>query len=859
MKRTIFRIIIIYCLAFVLVACGNPAPVTPTILPPSAPTETTPELTPTFDPRKSLPKVIQDCWVTPIIQGSLLSPPHPQPFLYLPFEGTFGSQTWSSQFDHLAPVYDQDGIIATLGETIEYNIPGEGLAGGTQAYNGGDQNIYFPPAKLLADIKTEGYKILGYQSPMYETYLFYDGHDGHDFAVTGKALAAGDGEIVFQGLMGSFGRVIQIYHSQGFITRYAHLGSFEDGIQMGTIVKAGQPIGTIGSSGADEEGIIDDQYWGDGVHLHFSVYRWNPSFNRWNIVDPFGWDPSAGPAEADNLEAQKKDPLFLCNGEISYNLWVDGWPRMVTQDADSSKQNPLHDRYAGGWAGDLPEYPQSLQRIAYVGADKGIWVLNDDGSGAQRLANSDGYSQIFWSPDGEKIAYMYFQNETIISIIDADGGNLINLSGHQPARIDYFSDLSWSPDGQLLALTGQTNNRYDIFTIKKDGSDLNNITNNTIGGYYYYLAWSPDGSRLAFVSNVPTRNLYEDLYVMNLGDQRLVNLTNIPDNELQGLFVHGMVVFPQKISWSPNGDFIAFVGLAQGSAYCGALGVPADCKEIQNIFLATPDGSSLTNLTGPGGSEGRYDWSPDGKSIAFESNRDGNSEIYLINTDGSGLINLTNNLAEDSSPTWSSDGEYIAFISTRDGNQEIYKIELDSGAQIRLTNTEGDESFPSYRPNGSAVGSPTIHPTQPPPQTSTNIDLTDPDTVISLFSNGLKQSDIQIFDQLLTEDTLSYGSGMAAPGGRVEISKSIFLQEMAERLPSQPACVGYMTTSHENGAVLMIWTSGWEPEWGEPGIPASSVLTFTLSLRNGRIYTSAYFTPNPAILDSPNVKSLPCP
>ena len=46
-------------------------------------------------------------------------------------------------------------------------------------------------------------------------------------------------------------------------------------------------------------------------------------------------------------------------------------------------------------------------------------------------------------------------------------------------------------------------------------------------------------------------------------------------------------------------------------------------------------------------------WSPDGRKIAFMSNRDGNSEIYVMDANGGNQINLTNNPSEDYEPSWS--------------------------------------------------------------------------------------------------------------------------------------------------------------------------------------------------------------
>lgn len=274
----------------------------------------------------------------------------PIPFLYQPFEGLLDEQTWTAQMDHDQPVYQQNGIIATLGESLRYDISGPGLAGGTEVYRKSGKQ-WFKPDVFYADVVQQGYQILAYQSPSFETYLYYDGHDGHDFAVTGKALAAADGGVVFRGdYSNALGRVVEIYHPQGYLTRYAHLASFESGIEVGTQVKAGQPIGTIGGS-AVVDGKIIDNYW--GTHLHFSVFRW--AGNEWHITDPFGWDPWAGPDQQSHLRKQKEDPLVRCNGEVSYNLWVGGWPQPVTQAVATTPFYPTRDRYVGGWLGEEPK------------------------------------------------------------------------------------------------------------------------------------------------------------------------------------------------------------------------------------------------------------------------------------------------------------------------------------------------------------------------------------------------------------------------------------------------------------------------------------------------------------------------
>ena len=68
-------------------------------------------------------------------------------------------------------------------------------------------------------------------------------------------------------------------------------------------------------------------------------------------------------------------------------------------------------------------------------------------------------------------------------------------------------------------------------------------------------------------------------------------------------------------------------------------------------------------------------WSPDGRSIAFTSKRDGNDEVYQQQIGGP-LRNVTNDPAIDSFPAWTPDGR-ISFISNRDGGFDLYVLDLD--------------------------------------------------------------------------------------------------------------------------------------------------------------------------------------
>jgi Tol biopolymer transport system component len=119
-----------------------------------------------------------------------------------------------------------------------------------------------------------------------------------------------------------------------------------------------------------------------------------------------------------------------------------------------------------------------------------------------------------------------------------------------------------------------------------------------------------------------------------------------------------------------------------------------------DIFECDLDGGNLQRLTEAPGYDAEGAYSPDGKQIAFCSDRDGDPDIYVMNADGSNVRQITNAPGYDGGPFFSPDGQWIVFRSDRkkEGFLQIYVIKADGTEETALTDTNGVNWAPYWHP-----------------------------------------------------------------------------------------------------------------------------------------------------------------
>jgi Tol biopolymer transport system component len=99
-------------------------------------------------------------------------------------------------------------------------------------------------------------------------------------------------------------------------------------------------------------------------------------------------------------------------------------------------------------------------------------------------------------------------------------------------------------------------------------------------------------------------------------------------------------------------------------------------------------------------------WSPNGKKIAYVGSREprvGRPDIWVMNSDGSHQKRLTSDPLSERSPDWSPDGKWVAFATDRGNSHDIWKMRADGSAAVRLTSLGPYDDQPSWSPSGKKI------------------------------------------------------------------------------------------------------------------------------------------------------------
>ena len=151
---------------------------------------------------------------------------------------------------------------------------------------------------------------------------------------------------------------------------------------------------------------------------------------------------------------------------------------------------------------------------------------------------------------------------------------------------------------------------------------------------------------------------------------------------MRSYIVFGMVLLLSS-GWADEWDVISFVSKKDKDS---------------PIILMNTDGAILERLTTHPGKPSHFTWSPNGRSIAYDSWQSGNLDIHVMDAKTNEHRQLTFDGNKDRSPAWSPNGKWIAFVSERTGHANIYRMDADGENMRQLTNQE-DCRRPAWSPD----------------------------------------------------------------------------------------------------------------------------------------------------------------
>jgi Tol biopolymer transport system component len=237
-----------------------------------------------------------------------------------------------------------------------------------------------------------------------------------------------------------------------------------------------------------------------------------------------------------------------------------------------------------------------------------------------------------------------------------DGRLIAFLSNGSFIRGEVFIDL-WLGDAE----TGKRIKRLVKSTVNPDVEELRLL--------YSQSSFSPDGKVLAYTGQRKGRDV---LYLMDVKSRKTSRRFDLG---LEG------VTGP---SWSPDGKRLVFSGNRGG---------------ITDLYMVDADGKNFRRLTDDVYGDLQPQWSPDGRNIAFATDRGEGANLALLqfphwriavlDVETDSIEVLPNQRGLNTNPQWAPDGRALAFVSDRTGIANVFLYELESREHYQITNVAG--------------------------------------------------------------------------------------------------------------------------------------------------------------------------
>ena len=395
------------------------------------------------------------------------------------------------------------------------------------------------------------------------------------------------------------------------------------------------------------------------------------------------------------------------NTDIYVKLVGVGAPLQLTRD-------PAEDIF--------PVWSPDGRYIAFIrmGATQSEVVIVPVLGGPERrlCATITARSRMAWSPDGKWLAMCNQPGESppgALVLVSVETGKKQTLTKPPPNFDD--SSPAFSPDGRQLIFVRTNNRTFDeLYLVSASGGEERRLTTGSkrIRG----ADWTADGREIIYCSSrVGKPSLWQLpvaggepaalpgtgwdahwpavsrrggrlAFTESYEDTNILRLELLPlsyKGSGQGSGAPSPLIVSKRAEHSPqvspDGKKIAFVSDRSGHT---------------EIWVCDHDGGNPLQLTQMGNAEaGSMRWSPDGQRLVFGAHPEQSEDLFVVNASGGAPQRLTIEPAQDMLPSWSRDGQWIYFCSNRAGDYQIWKMPVAGGSAVQVTRHGGFETFES--------------------------------------------------------------------------------------------------------------------------------------------------------------------
>jgi Tol biopolymer transport system component len=318
----------------------------------------------------------------------------------------------------------------------------------------------------------------------------------------------------------------------------------------------------------------------------------------------------------------------------------------------------------------------------------------------------------YWSPDGTRIIYNRLQGGRLtLWIADSSGRNTKQLTTE---GFEYLAgqQTPWSPDGSSIAYRSSRTGAGDIWVIPANGGAARQLTRDIRDDEL--PVWSPDGKWIAFRS---TRGRQTDVWVVPVAGGEAIRVTDDPVEESEIQWIgDGLVIGFSRPTTSRSLWAVDMAGNGERQLTPDSIRIgefrPSPVSDdvayvvrrgggVSELRLLSPkDGTNRSLVAGSSVVED-IAWSPDGKRIAFASDRSGNMDIWTVRSDGGQPTQLTTWPGFETQPEWSLDASSVYFTSDHESKLgDLWSVPVGGGPPRRLTTAGTINNRVAVAPNG---------------------------------------------------------------------------------------------------------------------------------------------------------------